>query len=406
MVVTQYQEAHAIAIPLVIGGALLVGAAACLVASGLQMNSVSNLESSAQDWYRRASSTIKESFITAAEAQVGAQIGIPTNVWQDVVSWTRSKFVVGTNTATVNFSTYKEGEYEYYANTVYNPVTGLMSAGNEVHFNSKVYTFGAPTNYGSYTRYYIKENGVNTDRYIDVKNGYEGQIDFLLIYSSIGDPVNEQIGLSARFFSYAQNMWYRQNLNYVVYRSQLEANNSLAQANTTYAANGLDVMSNTSYDYVTPEGVRNVAVPTTMDWLVDKTYTDVQNPTDTVPGDTTVPDTDLGALQGIWQNVARFFDFTSPVNWEPLKVSGDLFTNAFPFSLPWDLFRSFSTLASDTGQPDFTLSFPGTKLMPEFNLNIDLSIFDDLMPFMKTAELIAFDIGLVLLTRKLLGGAV
>jgi hypothetical protein len=68
--------------------------------------------------------------------------------------------------------------------------------------------------------------------------------------------------------------------------------------------------------------------------------------------------------------------------------------------------RSFSTLAQNAVQPNFDIDVPDTKILKGFRCTVNMDPFQDIFKFIRTAELIGFDLGLILITRKLLGGAV
>lgn len=135
------------------------------------------------------------------------------------------------------------------------------------------------------------------------------------------------------------------------------------------------------------------------------------------------PSSDAGWLENIWaQMVATktavitlsktVSDFIVPpapvsVNLEPLKLTGVALTNVFPFSLPWDLARSMNPFYT-------TSSFVPILSLGPFNMPgvgactwaINLSNWSPAVALVRAMELLFFDIGLVLLTRKLMGGAV
>lgn len=95
----------------------------------------------------------------------------------------------------------------------------------------------------------------------------------------------------------------------------------------------------------------------------------------------------------------------SEINWDKLKMTGTLFTNKFPFSLPWDLFESFRSFNTGPGSEEhkvFTFDLSSTMLQQSFNVNLEW--FEEYIPIIKMVELAIFDIGLILGTRKLLGG--
>lgn len=126
-------------------------------------------------------------------------------------------------------------------------------------------------------------------------------------------------------------------------------------------------------------------------------------------------DSVLSKLQGIgsWLSsisiaLTGYFNTSIPLNIEPLRLVGTGFTTKFPFSLPWDIKRSFASLSGDnTFNHVIHIAVPNDKLLAgRMAFDIDLSIFDNFIPITKMIELLCFDIGLILITRKLLGGDV
>lgn len=135
------------------------------------------------------------------------------------------------------------------------------------------------------------------------------------------------------------------------------------------------------------------------------------------------PSTDAGWLENIWSQMVAtktavitlsktVSDFIVPpapvsVNLEPLKLTGIALTNVFPFSLPWDLARSMNPFYT-------TSSFVPILSLGPFDMpgvgactwSINLSNWSAAVTLVRAMELLFFDIGLVLLTRKLMGGAV
>lgn len=134
-----------------------------------------------------------------------------------------------------------------------------------------------------------------------------------------------------------------------------------------------------------------------------------------VTGDDVTADTAgiAGAVRSIRNLVNSIEAFCNPalqptLNLEPLKVSVNAFTTRFPFSLPWDFLRAFTSMKTDgTWQPAFEVNLPaGLPVGDVFDFEIDLSMWQDAADLARKLELLAFDIGLILLTRKLLGGGV
>lgn len=92
------------------------------------------------------------------------------------------------------------------------------------------------------------------------------------------------------------------------------------------------------------------------------------------------------------------------INWEPIKSVGTGLTTAFPFSLPWDVQRIFSSLNGAEWNGVAEINVEGVLAKFDFDINIE-QWFGGVRPIVKTAEVICFDLALILATRKLLGGA-
>lgn len=101
--------------------------------------------------------------------------------------------------------------------------------------------------------------------------------------------------------------------------------------------------------------------------------------------------------------ITTFFDPTIPINWEPIKAIGFSFTRAFPFSLPWDIYRSFSSLVSSEWDGKIPVNVNSGIVSMNFEISFDW--FDSIIGSVRLIELLLFDVGLILATRKLLGGA-
>lgn len=89
----------------------------------------------------------------------------------------------------------------------------------------------------------------------------------------------------------------------------------------------------------------------------------------------------------------------------PLLMSGELFKEKFPFSIPWDLQKQLGIFAAEPKTPVFSVdshlfTIAGNEIRMDFD--IDLSQFDVIASMSRWALLIAFDIGLILAIRKLM----
>ena len=93
---------------------------------------------------------------------------------------------------------------------------------------------------------------------------------------------------------------------------------------------------------------------------------------------------------------------TDILDFSKLSLDATLFTNRFPFSLPWDIQRMLTSFGSgSTAAPSFNI-----YLFPTVQASCNLSMWNDLASSVRFIELFAFNIGLVFGTRKLLGGDV
>lgn len=92
------------------------------------------------------------------------------------------------------------------------------------------------------------------------------------------------------------------------------------------------------------------------------------------------------------------------VDWEPIRAVGVGLTTAFPFSLPWDVHRIFTALNGTEWSGIAEINVQSVLADFDFDINLE-SWFGGIRPLVKTAELLCFDLSLILATRKLLGGA-
>lgn len=95
------------------------------------------------------------------------------------------------------------------------------------------------------------------------------------------------------------------------------------------------------------------------------------------------------------------------IHYDKLKMSADIFTTKFPFSLPWDVEKALHAvfgMFSSQGAPEWQYTI--NALGQSFTFTIK---FPDIVvswaPFIRDVMLLMFDISLVYSVRKLLGGA-
>lgn len=96
------------------------------------------------------------------------------------------------------------------------------------------------------------------------------------------------------------------------------------------------------------------------------------------------------------------------INWDKLKFSGEIFTTAFPFSLPWDVSRALDATfggISSTNVPDFEFeirNFTGEKVKKIIVIPDQVT---NMLPFVRSFIIIIFDVSIIYAIRRLFGGA-
>ncbi len=160
----------------------------------------------------------------------------------------------------------------------------------------------------------------------------------------------------------------------------------------------------------------SICADTAVDNLINKTYQDViiGNIGNAIPGDIT---TETGLLSNVWgalnqiyaqvlaigTALTSFFDLSKPIDWQPLRMTGVEMTTIFPFSLPWDLKRMVENFSGGTGfEPILDMSIPIVN--QTYDIHIDFGFMQPIVSIVRTVELVLFNIGLILATRRLLGG--
>lgn len=93
---------------------------------------------------------------------------------------------------------------------------------------------------------------------------------------------------------------------------------------------------------------------------------------------------------------------TGTINWEPLKMVGTVFTNKFPFSIPWDVKRQLDVFNVSPTAPTFSIhkSFSvGGQTVP-IDFEFSLSNFDVIADIIRWCLTIAFDLAVILSMRR------
>lgn len=77
--------------------------------------------------------------------------------------------------------------------------------------------------------------------------------------------------------------------------------------------------------------------------------------------------------------------------------------NVFPFCVPFDLIEFLGVLAADPVAPSFDWRFYAPNVV-DYTLHVDLSDFDSVAQICRRLELLAFCVGLILITRNIIRG--
>ena len=122
-----------------------------------------------------------------------------------------------------------------------------------------------------------------------------------------------------------------------------------------------------------------------------------------------------GSIDGVKDSVDSLRDSVDSVtdisssdtiNWKPLETSGLLLTTKFPFSLPWDLYKTVKALLIENPtDPIWKVGWHDEILKRDFSFNLDLSKFSAIFKAARVFILVSLNVGLIMGTRKLLGGA-
>lgn len=109
-----------------------------------------------------------------------------------------------------------------------------------------------------------------------------------------------------------------------------------------------------------------------------------------------------GEFAGLLAAIQALPDFFKPrddFDWSKFK-DVDAYM-IFPICLPWDLYDMVSLLSSSAKAPAF--EFPLVTPVGDYSLSVDLSDYDSVASILRTVELLLFGIGLIFVTKKMMG---
>lgn len=90
---------------------------------------------------------------------------------------------------------------------------------------------------------------------------------------------------------------------------------------------------------------------------------------------------------------------SQPISTSPGDYQTPGLENVFPFCIPFDIYNLLSALAADPVAPSFTWRFYVPRVCDE-TFTVDLSPFDTVAQIVRTVELLAFIVGLAMVTRE------
>lgn len=104
-------------------------------------------------------------------------------------------------------------------------------------------------------------------------------------------------------------------------------------------------------------------------------------------------------LQDITQTITDITSVPEPTSWD--KVKKDLH-GVFPFCIPWDIYGMLNAFNAEPQAPHFEYPFQIPSINLDYTLDLDFSDFDPVAQTLRTVELIAFCVGLAILTSKVI----
>ncbi|MFD3274583.1 hypothetical protein ACE3MS_31305 [Paenibacillus dendritiformis] len=140
--------------------------------------------------------------------------------------------------------------------------------------------------------------------------------------------------------------------------------------------------------------------PGTGTGTLEKDVSGIRTNTDTMARDMSGVRTDVGEISRAFRET----NTSERINWEPLKLAGSVFTNKFPFSIPWDIKRQLDVFNVAPQAPVFSIDKPDFLKIAghtyPLKMKIDLSSFDVVAAITRWFLIIAFDLGVILSMRR------
>ena len=143
--------------------------------------------------------------------------------------------------------------------------------------------------------------------------------------------------------------------------------------------------------------------PTTERWRTTKEETTTTTTVDYAPDGTEIGRTTTTTTQPKGEREETPQKDDTAIDWEPLRRGLYELTEKFPFCLPWDLMRGIETLEANQWDRKIEIDV-GDGIWPA--MVIDLTMFDGIARITRVVLLVVFDLGLIFVTRRLMGGDV
>lgn len=113
--------------------------------------------------------------------------------------------------------------------------------------------------------------------------------------------------------------------------------------------------------------------------------------------------TDADKEKDATTNTGKDTTLPKPAALPDLSLPEVVFKDKFPFCLPWDLYTAFSNLVAAPTPPEWNVPFTVKSMNFTQNMTIDFSQFSTLAAILRWGLSLIFIIGLILVTRKLIG---
>jgi len=434
------RQAEAIAIP---SPQILYTLASLLITAGITFANTGDMEKTAQGLYNAFDDSNKQALVTMVATgvlikQVGKyafKMKIPDTVHNSVKSYVKQNFVAGQNS------------YDYYsANKIKTNLNmGLFPFYLNTTTQMKTLDFNSITTNGAFSFYIVSYPNVYSTSSVIYKYSGDG-IKYL-------DGTQEYYKLSQDFYKWSGSAWVYQNnivlqigktgstglngyaytkvyfKNYSTYSvfaktSQSGGGEELSYNYLSYKMlNGFDVTgymnedptiygSIDNYDWKnTSSQDRSISFVPSVTTAGKLNYDDAGLPisastTSALVGVTpaNVIATDLTGEVVETENPPIDPPTTQPADLPDLSIPQIIFTKKFPFCLPYDIYNVFAQLVVPAEPPIFELELPFSKFgLHDEALTIDFAQYDELATITRWGLSVIFIIGLILVTRKLIG---